>query len=153
MLPFLQLMGVTSSQLSPFCKVFNTLTKLKEAYVMYCPKTFTYDDAVGNKDEEEVEPEVNDSGEQTKAAFVAAKMKEFADETADDVDDGDADKSNMENDEDDDGGVDAILPIDAESTSAPRGTISWILHWTLAKSYGRQLLIWLSAKTCVKILS
>ncbi len=118
MLPFLQLMGVTSSQLSPFCKVFNTLTELKEAYMMYCPKTFTYDDAVGNEDEEEVEPEFDDSGEQTKAAYVAAKMKEIADETADNVDDDDADKSNMENDEDDDGGVDAILPIDAESTSA-----------------------------------
>ncbi len=118
MLPFLQLMGVTSSQLSPFCKVFNTLTELKEAYVMYCPKTFTYDDAVGNEDEKEVELEVDDSGEQTKAAYVAAKIKEFSDETADDVDDNDADKSNMENDEDDDGGVDAILPIDAESTGA-----------------------------------
>jgi hypothetical protein len=47
---------------------------------------------------------------------VAAKIKEFADETADDVDDDDNDKSNMENDKDDDGGVDAILPIDAEST-------------------------------------
>ncbi len=47
---------------------------------------------------------------------MAAKMKKFADETADDVDGNDADKSNMENDEDDDGGVDAILPIDAEST-------------------------------------
>ncbi len=66
MLLFLQLMGVTSSQLSPFCKVLNTLTELKEACVMYCPKTFTYNDAVGKKDEEEVEPEVKDSGEQTK---------------------------------------------------------------------------------------
>jgi hypothetical protein len=112
MLQFVELMGVTTSQLSPFCKVFTTLTELKEAYVMYCSKTFTYDDAVGKEDEEEVEPEVDeDSGEQTKAAYVAAKIKEFADETADDVD-----KSNMENDKDDDGGVDAILPIDAEST-------------------------------------
>jgi hypothetical protein len=66
MLPFLQLMGVTSSQLSPFCKVFSTLTELKEVYVMYCPKTFTYDDAVGKEDKKEVEPEVDDSGEQTK---------------------------------------------------------------------------------------
>ena len=49
---------------------------------------------------------------------MAAKTKEFADEIADDVDGNDADKSNMENDEDDDGGVDAILPIDAESTGA-----------------------------------
>ncbi len=64
-----------------------------------------------------MESEVGDSGEQTKAAYVAAKIKEFADETADDMDDVDADKSNMENDKDDDGGVDAILPIDAESTS------------------------------------
>ncbi len=35
----------------------------------------------------------------------------------DDVDDDNNDKSNMENDKDDGGGVDAILPIDAESTS------------------------------------
>ncbi len=54
MLPFVELMGVTTSQLSPFCKVFNTLTELKEVYVMYCPKTFTYDDAIGKEDEEEV---------------------------------------------------------------------------------------------------
>jgi hypothetical protein len=97
MLPFVQLMGVTTSQLSPFCKVFNTLTGLKEAYVMYCPKTFTYNDAVGKEDEEEVEPKVlDDSSEQTKAAYVSAKIKEFADETADDVDDdnADTDKSN-----------------------------------------------------------
>ncbi len=87
---------------------------------MYCLKTFTYDDAVGKEDEEEVEPEVDDSGEQTKAAYVAAKIKEFADETAADVDDdnADTDKSNMENEDDDDGGVDAILPFDAESTGA-----------------------------------
>jgi hypothetical protein len=109
MLPFVELMGVTTSQLSPFCKVFNTLTELKEAYVMYCPKTFTYNNAVGKEDKEEVEPEVDeDSGEQTKAAYVAAKIKEFADETADDVDDNDNDKSNMENDKDDDGCVDAM---------------------------------------------
>jgi hypothetical protein len=63
MLLFVELMGVTTSQLSPFCKVFNTLTELKKAYVMYCPKTFTYNDAVGKKDKEEVEPEVDeDSG-------------------------------------------------------------------------------------------
>ncbi len=81
MLLFVELMGVTTSQLSPFCKVFNTLTELKETYVMYCPKTFTYNDAVGKEDEEDVEPEVDeDSGEQTKAAYVAAKIKEFADE-------------------------------------------------------------------------
>ena len=51
---------------------------------------------------------------------MVAKIKEFADETADDVDDdnADTDKSNMKNDKDDDGGVDAILPIDAESTNA-----------------------------------
>ncbi len=97
--------------------MFNTLTELKKAYVMYCPKTFTYNDAVGKEDKKEVEPEDDeDSGEQTKAAYVAAKIKEFADETADDVDDDDNDMSNMENDKDDDGGVDAILPIDAEST-------------------------------------
>ncbi len=47
---------------------------------------------------------------------MAAKIKDFADETAEDVDDDDNDKSNMENDKDDDGGVDAILPIEAEST-------------------------------------
>ncbi len=47
---------------------------------------------------------------------MAAKIKEFADKTADDVDDDDNDKSNMANDKDDDGGVDAILSIDAEST-------------------------------------
>ena len=120
MLPFLQMMGVTTSQMSPFCKVFNTLTELKEAYVMYCPKTFTYDDDVRKEDEEEVEPEVDDSGEQTEAANVAAKIKEFSDKTAADVDDdnADTDKSNMENEDDDDGGVDAILPFDAESTGA-----------------------------------
>ncbi len=117
MLSFVELMGVTTSQLSPFCKVFNTLTELKEVYVMYCPQTFTCNDAVGKEDEEEVEPEVDeDSVEQTKAAYVTAKIKEFADETADDVDDEDNHKSNMENDKDDGGGVDAILPIDAEST-------------------------------------
>ncbi len=121
MLPFVQLMGVTTSQLSPFCKEFNTLTELKEAYVMYCPKTFTYHDAVGMEDEEEVESEVDDSGEQTKAAYVAAKIKEFADETADDVDDVDADKSKVENDKDDYGGVDAILPINVESTGVTSG--------------------------------
>ncbi len=118
MLLFVELMGVTTSQLSPFCKVVNTLTELKKAYVMYCPKTFTYNDAVGKEDEEEVEPEVDeDSGEQTKSVYVAAKIKEFADEPADDVDADNNDKSNIENDKDDDGGVDAILPIDAESTS------------------------------------
>ncbi len=120
MLPFVQLMGVTTSQLSPLCKVFNPLTELKKTYAMHCPKTFTYNDAVGKEGEEEVEPEVDDSGEQTKAAYVAAKIKEFAVETAADVDDDDADtdKSNMENEDDDDGGVDAISPFDAESTSA-----------------------------------
>jgi hypothetical protein len=50
---------------------------------------------------------------------VAAKIKEFDDETADDVHDDNNDKSNMENDKDDDGGVDAILSIDAESTGVP----------------------------------
>ncbi len=65
---------------------------------MYCPKTFTYDDAVGIEDKEEVEPEVDeDSGEQTKAAYVAAKIKEFADENPDVVDDDNNDKSNIEN--------------------------------------------------------
>jgi hypothetical protein len=39
-------------------------------------------------------------------------VKDFAD------DDADTDKSNMKNDEDDGGGVDAVLPIDAESTDA-----------------------------------
>ena len=119
MLPFLQMMGVTTTQLSPFCKVFNTLLELKEAYVMYCPKTFTYDDAVGKEDDKEVEPgEVDENDERTNAMYVAAKMKEFADEIADDVDDDDADtdKSNMENDKEDEGGVDAILTIDADST-------------------------------------
>jgi hypothetical protein len=118
--PFVQLIGVTTSQVSPFIKVFNTLTELKEAYMMYCPKTFIYDDAVGEEDEEEVELEVDDSGEQTKAAYVVAKIKEFADKTAADVDDDDADtdKSNMENEDDDDGGIDAILPFDAEATGA-----------------------------------
>jgi hypothetical protein len=41
MKPFLKLMGVTSSQLSPFCKKFTPIVKLKEAYVLYCPRTFT----------------------------------------------------------------------------------------------------------------
>ncbi len=86
---------------------------------MYCPKTFTYDDVVGKEDVEEVEPgEVDENDERTNAMYVAAKMEEFADEIADDVDDDDADtdKSNMENEREDEGGVDAILTIDAEST-------------------------------------
>jgi hypothetical protein len=49
---------------------------------------------------------------------VAAKIKEFADETADDVDDDNNDKSNMENDKDDDGGVMQSLLV------SPPGTIS-----------------------------
>lgn len=43
-------------------------------YVMYCPKTILYNLATGIKDKEEVESEVDDSGEQTKAAYVAAKI-------------------------------------------------------------------------------
>ncbi len=63
MLLFVELMGVTTSQLSPFCKVFNTLPELKDAYVMYCPKTFTYNGAIGKEDKEKVEPEGDkDSG-------------------------------------------------------------------------------------------
>jgi hypothetical protein len=34
MIPFLKLMGVTSSQMSPFCKDFTTIVELKEAYVL-----------------------------------------------------------------------------------------------------------------------
>ncbi len=78
---------------------------------MYCPKTFTYDDAVGKEDDEEVKPgEVDENDERTNAMYVAAKMKEFADEIAVDVDDDDADtdKINMENDKEDEGGVDVI---------------------------------------------
>ena len=41
MILFLKLMGVTSSQMSPFCLDFTTIVELKEAYVLYCPRTFT----------------------------------------------------------------------------------------------------------------
>jgi hypothetical protein len=36
---------------------------LKEAYVLYCPRTFTYDDFVGMEDEEEIEQVEDDGGE------------------------------------------------------------------------------------------
>jgi hypothetical protein len=66
MMPFLKLMGVTSRQLSPFCKELTTIIELKEAYLMYFPRTFTYDDFVGMEDEEEMEPVENDGGEQAR---------------------------------------------------------------------------------------
>ena len=54
MIPLLKLMSVTSSQMSPFCKEFTTIVKMKEAYVLYCPRTFTYDEFVGMKDDNEM---------------------------------------------------------------------------------------------------
>ena len=54
MIPFLKLLGVTSIQMSPFCKDFTTIVELKETYVLYCPRTFTYDEFVGIEDEEEI---------------------------------------------------------------------------------------------------
>jgi hypothetical protein len=73
MIPFLKLMGVTSGQMSPFCKDFTTIVELKEAYVLYCPRTpFTCDDFVGIEDEEDMEPVEDDGGEQAKEAHVAA---------------------------------------------------------------------------------
>jgi hypothetical protein len=41
---------------------------LKEAYVLYCPRTFTYDDFVQIEDEEEMEPVEKDGGEQVKGS-------------------------------------------------------------------------------------
>jgi hypothetical protein len=127
MIPFLKLLGVTSIQMSPFCKDFTTIVELKEAYVLYCPRTFTYDDFVGMEDEEEIEQVEDDGGEQAKEAHVAAKIKEFADQTSSDTDDYendeskkdysaaatddyDNDESKKDNDEEKDDGVDDVLP-------------------------------------------
>jgi hypothetical protein len=52
MVPFLKLMGVTSCQLSTFCKEFTTVIELKEAYVRHFTRTFTYDDFVEMEDKE-----------------------------------------------------------------------------------------------------
>ena len=66
MIPFLKLMGVTSSQMSSFCKDFTTIVELKEAYVLYCPRTFTYNYFVGMEDDKEMEPVEEEDGEQAK---------------------------------------------------------------------------------------
>jgi hypothetical protein len=96
---------------------------LKEAYVLYCPRTFTYDDVVGMEDEEEIEEVEDDGGEQAKEAHVAAKIKEFADQTSSDTDDyendeskkdyaaaADNDESKKDNDEEKNDSVDYVLP-------------------------------------------
>ena len=62
MIPFLKLLGVTSIQMSPFCKDYTTIVELKETYVLYCPRTFTYDEFVGMEDEEDIE-HVEDDGD------------------------------------------------------------------------------------------
>jgi hypothetical protein len=136
MIPFLKLMGVTSSQLSPFCKEFTTIVELKEVYVLCCPRTFTYNVFVGMEDEEEMETVENDGGELAMVAYVAAKIKEFATAAAAAMDDDDADESKKENDEDNDDGVYRVLP------SVTKGEKGWILHWKVAKSYGKPLLTW-----------
>ena len=75
MIPFLKLLGVTSIQMSPFCKDFTTIVELKETYVLYCPRTFTYDEFVGMEDEEDIEHVEDDGDEQAKETHVAAKIK------------------------------------------------------------------------------
>jgi hypothetical protein len=111
-----------------FCKDFTTIVELKEAYVLYCPRTFTYDNFVGMEDEEEMEPVEDDGGEQAKEAHVAAKIKEFVYQTSSPVDDDenneskkdymaaatdnyDNDESKKKNDDDNDDGVDDVLLI------------------------------------------
>jgi hypothetical protein len=113
--------------MSPFCKDFTTIVELKEAYVLYCPRTFTYDDVVGMEDEEEIEEVEDDGGEQAKEAHVAAKIKEFADQISSDTDDYendeskkdyaaaatddyDNDESKKDNDEEKNDSVDYVLP-------------------------------------------
>ena len=93
MIPFLKLLGVTSSQMSPLCKDFTTVVELKEAYVLYCPMTFTYDDFVGMEDEEEMEPVADDGSEQANEAHVAAKIKEVVYQMSSAMDDDEIDES------------------------------------------------------------
>ncbi len=82
MIPFLKLMGIIQSVVSFLQKRFTTIVELKEATVLYCPRTFTYNDFARMEDEEEREPVENDGGEQAKVAYVAAKIKHFANATA-----------------------------------------------------------------------
>jgi hypothetical protein len=120
MIPFLKLLGVTSIQMSPFCKDYTTILELKETYVLYRPRTFTYDEFVGMEDEEDIEHVEDDGDEQAKETHVAAKIKEFADKTSSDTGNGEIDESNKDyttadeskkdNDKENDDGVDAVLP-------------------------------------------
>jgi len=85
MTPLLKLIGVKREEMSPFCRCFQSTKDLLQAYVSYCPKTFSYD---GQKGEEEegsdagatVEPdEVGDQGEGVNQAMVA-KIRQFAED-------------------------------------------------------------------------
>ena len=56
--PLLLLLGVNENDISPFCRNFESLTELRDAFIEYCPRTFSYDGAVGSGDAD-IQPETS----------------------------------------------------------------------------------------------
>ena len=56
--PILLLLGVNENDISPFCRNFESLTELRDAFIEYCPRTFSYDGAVGSGDAD-IRPETS----------------------------------------------------------------------------------------------
>jgi len=51
-MPLMKRVGVKDEDMSPFCKKSSSRKELLQAYVAYCPRTFSYDDFTGAAEEE-----------------------------------------------------------------------------------------------------
>ena len=96
--PILKNVGVTSEERSPFCLTFSNQTDLREEFIAYLPKQFSFGKTNGNADAYNTDAGACDAPIALPEAIVFGRVKSFANEmqTNGERDDEDNDDYNVE---------------------------------------------------------
>ena len=68
--PLLATVGVTPKERSPFCRKFSSPTDLRDEFIAYLPRTFSFDDATGTADAGNTDEEAGDAPAASPEAIV-----------------------------------------------------------------------------------
>mmetsp|Transcript_11097 Transcript_11097/g.22684 ORF Transcript_11097/g.22684 Transcript_11097/m.22684 type:complete len:100 (-) Transcript_11097:426-725(-) len=82
-------LGVKGSEISPFCRDFESLVELRDAFIAYCPSTFSYQDVNGTGDADTIDDNEN---QQTAKPAVEDIVEGLRQLTADAEEEDDADE-------------------------------------------------------------
>ena len=73
-------LGVSSDDLSPFCREFATLVELRDAFIAYLPSTYTFHEVRGEGPDEDCTDDVDNTDDVDDEERLAARVAEFAKE-------------------------------------------------------------------------